>query len=67
MIVYLDHTSGYAHWSCGTRDCLLGRRLLGGVSLGIVYSGHLSGAAYCVQGRPQHLRRLRHRNLVCLP
>jgi hypothetical protein len=33
----------------------------------MVYLGHMSGAAYCGQGLPQHLRRLRHRTLVCSP
>jgi hypothetical protein len=58
----------FAYCCCGIPDCLLGRMLVGGVSWGIVYLGHMSGAVYqCVQDLPRHPRRLRHRNLVCLP
>jgi hypothetical protein len=42
--------------------------LVGGISSGLSILVVMSDDAYrCGQDRPQHLRRLRHRNLVCSP
>jgi hypothetical protein len=59
---------GIAYWSCGTRGCLLGGRYGLGRPVPVLVLGFcwtpLSDRMICI---PQHLRRPRHRILVCSP
>jgi hypothetical protein len=57
-----------AYWSCGTRGCLLGGRYGQGRPVSVLVLGLWRMLlSDCMIHIPRHLRRLRHRILVCSP